>query len=96
MKPSIAYQKHREAIRQVVERHHATNPRIFGSVLHGQDTDGSDLDILIDTTQETSLFDVGAIRAELTELLDVEVDVLTPGALPDRWKLEVLNEARAV
>ena len=96
MKPSIAYQKHREAIRQVVERHHATNPRIFGSVLHGQDTDGSDLDILIDTTQETSLFDVGAIRAELTELLGVEVDVLTPGALPDRWKLEVLNEARAV
>ncbi|MDN3522102.1 nucleotidyltransferase family protein [Halomonas ramblicola] len=96
MKPSIAYQKHRKAIRQIVERHHGTNPRIFGSVLHGQDTDGSDLDILIDTTKETSLFDVGAIRTELTELLGVEVDVLTPGALPDRWKMEVLNEARAV
>ncbi|PXX97720.1 nucleotidyltransferase family protein [Halomonas sp. LBP4] len=96
MKPSIAYQQHREAIRQIVERHHAKNPRIFGSVLHGQDTDGSDLDILIDTTKETSLFDVGAIREELTELLGVEVDVLTPGALPDRWKMEVLNEAQAV
>ena len=96
MKPSIAYQQHRDAIRQIVERHHAKNPRIFGSVLHGQDTDDSDLDILIDTTEETSLFDIGAIRTELTELLGVEVDVLTPGALPDRWKLEVLNEARAV
>ena len=90
MKPSTAYQQHRDAIRQIVERHHAKNPRIFGSVLHGQDTDDSDLDILI------SLFDVGAIRTELTELLGVEVDVLTPGALPDRWKLEVLNEAQAV
>lgn len=96
VKPSTAYQQQRHAIRQVVERHHARNPRIFGSVLHGQDTEESDLDILIDTTDETSLFDVGAIRTELTELLGVEVNVLTPGALPDRWKREVLNEARAV
>lgn len=96
MKPSIAYQQHRDAIRQIVERHHAKNPRIFGTVLHGQDTDESDLDILIDTTEQTSLFDVGAIRTELTELLGVEVDVLTPGALPERWKMEVLNEALAV
>jgi|TARA_R110002051_G_scaffold84257_2_gene149196 hypothetical protein len=69
---------------------------VFGSVLHGQDTDGSDLDLLIDITEETSLFDVGAIRTELTELLGIEVDVLTPGALPDRWKMDVLKEARAV
>lgn len=96
MKPSIAYQRHREAIQQIVERHRAKNPRIFGSVLHGQDTEESDLDIIIDTTEETSLFDVGAIRTELTRLLGVEVDVLTPGALPDRWKMEVLSEARAV
>lgn len=96
MKPSIAYQHHREAIRQVIERHHAKNPRVFGSVLRGQDTDESDLDLLIDTTAETSLFDVGAISAELTELLGVKVDVLTPNALPDRWKGKVLDEAAAV
>jgi len=96
MKPSTAYQQHRDAIRQIVERHRAKNPRIFGSVLHGLDTDESDLDILIDTTEETSLFDIGAIRTELTELLGVEVDVLTPRALPERWRLEVLGEARSV
>lgn len=96
MKPSIAYRQHRDAIRQIVERHHARNPRIFGSVLHGRDTHNSDLDILVDATEETSLFDIGAIRSELTELLGVEVDVLTPASLPDRWKREVLNEAQAV
>lgn len=96
MKPSIACQQHRDAIREIVQRHHAQNPRVFGSALHGQDTDDSDLDLLIDTTPETSLFDVGAIRSELTELLGVEVDVLTPGALPDRWKMNVLNEAQAL
>ncbi len=96
MKPSTAYLQHRDAIRLIVARHNATNPRVFGSVLHGQDTDGSDLDLLIDITEETSLFDVGEIRTELTELLGIEVDVLTPGALPDRWKMDVLKEARAV
>jgi len=96
MRPSIPYQQYRNAIRRIVERHHAKNPRIFGSVPHGQDTDESDLDILIDSTEETSLFDVGAIRSELTELLGVKVDVITSGALPDRWKAEVLTEARAV
>lgn len=96
MKPSTAFQKHRTAIRQIVERHRARNPRVFGSVLHGQDTDDSDLDILIDTTEETSLFDIGAIRTELVELLGVEVDVLTPAALPDRWKKDVLKEAQAI
>ena len=96
MKPSIAYQQHRDAIRQIVKRHHAQNPRIFGSVLHGQDTDTSDLDILIDTTDDTTLFDIGAIRSELTELLGVEVDVLTPNSLPDRWKGDIFNEAQAI
>jgi uncharacterized protein len=96
MRPSIALQRHRHAIRQIIERHHGKNARVFGSVLHGQDTDESDLDILIDTTEETSLFDIGAMQVELTELLGVKVDVLTPGALPARWKMRVLNEARAV
>ncbi len=96
MKPSVAYRLHREAIRQIVERHHVTNPRIFGSVLHGQDTDDSDLDILVDTTRDTTLFDIGAIHVELSDLLGVRVDVVTSSALPDRWKREVLNEAQPI
>jgi uncharacterized protein len=96
MKPSVAFQQHREAIRLIVARHHATNPRVFGSVLHGEDTEDSDLDLLIDTTEETSLFDIGAMRVELSDLLGIEVDVLTPGALPQRWKRMVLDEAQAV
>ncbi|HEU0197514.1 MAG TPA: nucleotidyltransferase domain-containing protein [Nevskiaceae bacterium] len=80
MRPSKVYQQHRDAIRRIVARHHAVNPRVFGSALHGNDTAESDLDILIDPTEETSLFDVGSIRTELTELIGFEVDVLTPGA----------------
>jgi hypothetical protein len=93
MRPSIALSTHREAIRRVVEAHRARNPRVFGSVVHGNDTESSDLDILIDPTSETTLFDIGAIRQELLQLLGVPVDVLTPNALPEKFRLNVLNEA---
>ncbi|MGB2943166.1 MAG: nucleotidyltransferase family protein [Candidatus Macondimonas sp.] len=96
MKPSEALASNRAAIRQVVESHRARNARVFGSVLHGQDTDGSDLDILIDPTPETTLFDIGAIRHELGKLLGVSVDVLTPNALPDSFRAKVLAEARVI
>lgn len=93
MRPSDALTLNRSTIRQVVESHHARNPRIFGSVIHGKDTETSDLDILIDPTPETTLFDIGAIRHELLKLLGVPVDVLTPKALPEKFRNTVLSEA---
>jgi predicted nucleotidyltransferase len=96
MKPSEALALNRDAIRCVVESHRARNARVFGSVVRGQDTDSSDLDILVDPTAETTLFDIGAIRHELGKLLGVPVDVLTPNALPDRFRAKVLSEARPV
>lgn len=96
MKPSELLELHREEIRNIVLQHQAQNPRVFGSVLDGTDTEESDLDILIEPSRAMTLFDIGAIRYELKELLKIEVDVLTPGALPDRWKDVVLQEAKPI
>ena len=96
MRPSDALHANRAAIRRVVESHRARNARVFGSVLHGRDTDGSDLDILIDPTPETTLMDVAAIQVELQHLLGVSVDVLTPRALPDSFRNLALSEALPV
>lgn len=93
MKPSTALQFHRDAIRRIVESHRALNARVFGSVAHGDDTEDSDLDILIDPTPNTTLMDVAAIQVELEHLLGVAVDVLTPRALPDEFRGAVLAEA---
>src|SRR6185437_5529350 len=96
MKPSEALRRHREAIRRVIESHRACNARVFGSVLSGKDTEESDLDLLIDPTPETTLFDIGAIRLELRQLLGVPVEVLTPKALPEKMRAAVLAQARPV
>ena len=93
MRPSIALQDNRAAIRQIVESHNACNARVFGSVLHGDDTDGSDLDLLIDPTPDTSLMDIARIQNRLQKLLGVTVDVLTPNALPESFRGDVLAEA---
>ncbi len=96
MKPSLALASNRDAVRRVVAAHRASNPRVFGSVVHGDDEEDSDLDLLIDPTSETTLMDVAAIQVELERLLGVSVDVLTPRALPETFRNVVLSEALPV
>jgi uncharacterized protein len=93
MRPSKALHAYREQIISVVLAHRATNVRVFGSVIRGEDTHTSDLDLLIDPTPETSLMDIGAIRYELKDLLGIDVDVLTPNALPDTSREQILRES---
>jgi hypothetical protein len=49
---------------------------------------------LVDPSSEMSLFDLGGLRADLHRLLGVPVDVLTPDALPDRIRVDVLAQAK--
>ena len=96
MRPSIALQTHREAIRRIALSHRVTNVRVFGSVVHGVDTEGSDLDILVDPTKETTMMDIAKIQLELSQLLPVAVDVLTPNSLPAKFRGQVIAEAQAI
>jgi hypothetical protein len=68
----------------------------MGSVLHGNDTDASDLDLLVDPMPGATLFDLGGLQDELEELLGVRVDVVTPRDLPERFRAQVLAEAQPV
>jgi uncharacterized protein len=96
MKPSIALSHQRSRIREMALRFRALNPRVFGSVLHGLDREGSDLDLLVDTLPGTTLFDLGGLQLELEDLLGVSVDLLTPGDLPAKFREQVLAEAQPV
>jgi hypothetical protein len=64
--------------------------------LHGDDREGSDLDLLVDALPGATLFDLGALQAELEQLLGVRVDVLTPADLPTTFRAQVLAEAVSV
>jgi len=94
IKPSAALAVHREEILNIITAHNARNVRVFGSVLLGTDTEQSDLDLLFAPTPEMTLPDLGAIRHKLLKLLKVQVDVLTPNALPEKVRAAVLVEAK--
>ncbi|KLU20516.1 hypothetical protein EOS_41170 [Caballeronia mineralivorans PML1(12)] len=93
MRPSMALDAHRAEIRRIVEANMATNPRVFGSVVRGEDKDGSDIDILVDALPGATLFDLGGIQYELQELLGVRVDLLTPRDISVKFRADVLAEA---
>ena len=93
MRPSKALVLHRDSVCQMAARYRVANPRVFGSVLHGHDIEGSDLDLLVDPLPGTTLFDLGGLQDELQSLLGMRVDVLTPKDLPAKFRDTVLREA---
>jgi len=96
MKPSAVLARSRERIRALVIEHGVSNPRVFGSILRSEDLDGSDLDILVDPTPQTSLLDIAKLQMRLESELGIHVDVLTPKALPLSFRSQVIAHAQPV
>lgn len=84
----------RDLARAIIERHGAERPRVFGSVARGEDQEGSDLDIIVRAPAGFTLLDQAAILVELRDLLGVDVDVVTEGALDEEAARHV--DAQAV
>jgi len=96
VRPSVALEPHRAAIRRASARYRVANPRVFGSTARGSDTVGSDLDLLVDPLPEATLFDLGGLQEELEALLGVRVDLRTPGDLPEAVRPRVIAGAKPV
>uniref|UniRef100_UPI002628C081 nucleotidyltransferase family protein n=1 Tax=Marinobacter sp. TaxID=50741 RepID=UPI002628C081 len=81
-KANEIYNLHKAEIKAIASRYPVSNIRVFGSIIHGDDTATSDIDLLVDALPETTLFDLGGLQDDLETLLGVKVDLLTPGDLP--------------
>jgi uncharacterized protein len=93
MRPSEVLFQHRDAIRRTVLDSGMANPRLFGSVVHGNDADDSDLDLLVDPSPETSLLDIAKLQLKLEAMIGIKVDLRTPKFLPPTFRDSVLAEA---
>jgi len=96
MRPSTLLDLRRSAVREEASRFRTANLRVFGSVLHGTDRDGSDLDLLVDALPGATLFDLSGLQVELESLLGVHVDPVTTANLPPKFRAQVLVEAQSV
>ncbi|MDO4698042.1 MAG: nucleotidyltransferase family protein [Pasteurellaceae bacterium] len=96
MRPSELLSKHRQQILSLSAQFNFANPRIFGSVLNGSDTESSDLDLLVEPMPKTTMFDLCGLKDELETLLGIKVDILTPRSLPAKFREQVIQKARPV
>jgi predicted nucleotidyltransferase len=94
MHPTI--RDHRDEILRLAREHGAKNLRLFGSAARGDERAGSDLDFLVEMEEGRSLVDHVALKQDLEDLLDCEVDVVTEGALHSQIREQVLREAVSV
>jgi predicted nucleotidyltransferase len=68
---------------------------VFGSVARGDNRETSDVDLLVEFDKDRTLFDLIDLRLDLRDLLEVEVDIVTPNSL--RYLRDsVLAEAKAI
>ena len=95
-RPGQLLAAHRSEVLALARARGASNVRVFGSVARGEDAETSDIDLLVDFPEGTSLLTVIGLEIALRDLLGVPVDVGPADALRPDMRERVLAEARAL
>lgn len=85
--------RRRAAVLEVARQHGASNVRVFGSVARGEDSDESDIDLMVDLNPGVSLIGLGALQRALTDLLNTPVDIVPADSMRPRVKRQADAEA---
>ena len=97
MKLQQLLQSKREDILAVALRHGAFNVRVFGSVARGEETESSDIDLLVDyDLKRISPWFPGGLLMDLQDMLGCKVDIVTEQGLSRLIKDRVLAEAKSL
>ncbi|ORE98730.1 nucleotidyltransferase family protein [Aurantimonas sp. 22II-16-19i] len=96
MKPSEALEKHRETIREILSRYPVSNPRIFGSVARGEDTEASDLDIIVEGHDPLDYFQLARLELDLAARTGARIDIRLEGEFSPRVLRRIQREFRSL
>lgn len=88
----LVLETHRDEIVDIVRRHRGVKVSLFGSMARGDDTESSDVDLLVEFEPESSLFDLMDIQQSVEALIGISVDVISVGGLKPRDS-HILNDA---
>lgn len=84
---------HRDDVTALLTRAGVRNPRVFGSVVRGEDHSGSDIDLLVDLPDGFGLFDLARLERDVSRIVGVPVDLVPARSLRENLQGSVLHEA---
>jgi predicted nucleotidyltransferase len=87
---------YRKGLAEICARNGIVRLRVFGSFARGEESEGSDLDLLADFAGRKTLLDLVRIEREFSERLGVRVDLLTERSLHPKLRDRILDDARVV
>ena len=82
----------RKKILPILKHYDITKAGIFGSYARGENTQASDIDILVEFNGDKSLLDLAGLKIALEELLKMKVDLLTYKSLNPLLRDRILSE----
>jgi hypothetical protein len=77
----------------ICENYQITEIAIFGSYARGEETEASDIDILVDYETAPTFIMLVELRDYLTQLFGLKVDIVTKNGLKPRIRDRILGEA---
>jgi len=81
----------------ILKRYGVKKASLFGSFVRGENTERSDIDIiLVEFEGERSLLDLSSLKIDLEEALGRRVDVLTYNSINPLLKERILKEQKAI
>jgi hypothetical protein len=78
--------RQRDRLSAIAARHGASNLRLFGSVVRGEERDDSDVDLLVDLAEDRGFADYLALVEELEAALSRRVDIVTERSLSRHFR----------
>ena len=81
-----------DQILPVLKQYRVSRAGVFGSFARGEAVSDSDLDLLVDLPDGSSLLDLVGLQQDLSDLLGLEVDAHTYRSIHPGLKERILNE----
>ena len=76
----------------VLKQHGVVKAGLFSSIVRNEETEGSDIDILVQFRKGKTLLDLIGLERELKTVLGREVDIVTYNSINHLLKQRILDE----
>lgn len=80
----------------ILKKHDVIRASLFGSFARGEETEKSDIDILIEPPKGMTLFDMAGMQIDLQDILKKSVDLVTYRSINPRLKNYILKDEKVI